>query len=244
MNFAYNITATSEVTVIDRFDFSIGGRRLSIFSTPDDKKNCSSAPYDGALYLYPSENADIGVRGEGVYMDNSGRGEWLNALSLFFSMVRGFPDTELTVEHKDKITELQIFNTGGSIYSHKLLKCKQLCEEFVVIDGDIRHPAVRIICNGIWHITSVKSFPPLGKYLLGKLKFLGGVTSDYQLAVDENGQIYHTDNIPPLLEMLSVSATFMLSNSNSRELLLEYRGEKISIKDGYCHLPCKIIQKS
>jgi len=228
------------VTVIDRFDISIGGRRASIFSPTDCESAPFAVPYDGALYISPSKKADILVRTEGIYSDASGRAEWLSALSFFFSRLRGLPDTELLIEHSGMITELQIFNTGDGLYKHKLPKCKLLCEECVSLDGGIELRVARLLCDGLWHAISLESFPPLGEETLGRIKLCGGI-SDYQLALDKSGGIHHGDRLPPLLPMLSVSALLLERCLGTSHFKLSYRGEEIIIDDNYCSLKVKTI---
>lgn len=229
-----------EVTIIERFDLSIGGRTVALFPHPGaEEPNCSSL--DGCLMLSADTDADLLVRGSGCYSYLPIFGEWQIALSFFFSYVRGLPDTTLDIKCGGQILALDIFNTGGGVYPLKLQKCKQIFSSILPLDGGIEREVVTVVAAQRWHILPLDGTCPFLSSILSSVRLADGVISDYQIGVDTLGGIYHGPGLPPLAEMLSVVWCYLVGKGGRQEYTVSYRGVPIILSDGTAYLPIKKI---
>ena len=229
-----------EVTIIERFDLSIGGRTVALFPRPcAEEPNYS--PLDGCLVLSADTDADLLVRGSGCYSDLPLFGEWQIALSFFFSFIRGLPDTTLDLKCGEQILSLDIFNTGGGIYPLKLQKCKQIFSSLLLLDGGVEREVVTVVTSRYWHILPLDGAGHFSPSILSSVRLVDGQISDFQLGVDTSGAIHHGPDLPPLGEMLSVIWCYLVGKGGRKEYRVTYRGVPISLCDGVAYLPIKKI---
>ena len=229
-----------EVTIIERFDLSIGGRTVALFSFAS-REEPPYSPLDGCLLLSADPEADLLVRGSGCYSDIPPFCEWQIALSFFFSFIRGLPDTSLDVRCGEHIVGLDIFNTGDGVYPLKLLKCKQLFSSTISLDGGIEREVVTVEAAHRWHILPLDGDGAFSPSIIPSVRLVGGMISDYEIAIDTSPGIHHGPVIPPLHEMLSVIWCCLVFWGGRKDYTVYYRGVPIRLSDGTAYIPCKKI---
>ena len=228
------------MTIIERFDLSIGGRTVALFSPTTDEEP-GFEPLDGCLMLSADSDGDLSVRGRGCYREIPVFSEWQIALCFFFSFIRGFPNTSLDVKCGEKTVGLSIFNTGDGVYPLKLQKCKQIFSSMLALDGSIEREIVTVLASGRWHILPIGASNTFSHNLLSYTKLVEGELSDYQIVIDDRGNVYHGTYPPPFMEMLSVLWCYLVSKRGRADYTVIYRGTPIKLSDGIAYLPCKKI---
>ena len=228
------------MTIIERFDLSIGGRTVALFSPSSDQVS-NFEPLDGAIMLSADSDGDLCIKGIGCYGQMPIPSEWQIALSFFFSFIRGFPNSSLDIRCGEKIVELEIFNTGDGVYPKKLQKCKQLFSSYTTLDGSVSREIVTVVAMSRWHILPLDGINPFSPTLFSSIKLVDGAISDYQIVIDEKGNVYHGAKLPPLCELLSIIWCYLVSKRGRGEFTVIYRGVHIRLSNGIAYLPCKKI---
>ena len=221
-----------------------GAEVLFCSFTGADSALPTNIPCKAALKLLPSEKYDFELRSIGALRVEQEHAEAI--LSCFFSTVRGYPSSELSVLYDSVPLNIQIFDTPRGYFKQRFDKCKLICTKKAALGDSVEVSLYTYLSSGKKvRVIETQNIYHFDRNLLSRLRVVDDLpdcSAALAVCLSDSACSIITSASSPSICLYDTTAHHVLSKHPSASSFLDCdSGAEILISvDGTISVPCKI----